>query len=87
MLVAPELLRLTVELAPDVRLDIRVLDLDRFTVVELPVEEAPPLLTAALRFEYPPLVRAAVDVVLLCFTLPVLTPDDPRTTVDDFARA
>ena len=51
VLVAPELLRLTVVPEPvDVPVDVRVLVFERVTVDEFPVEVAPPLRTVVLRF-------------------------------------
>lgn len=87
VLVAPELLRLTVVLVPeDVPVDVFVLVFERFTVVvEFPVDVAPPFVTVVFRFEYPLSVRTVLDVPF-CFTLPVVVPEDPRTALVDLVR-
>ncbi len=83
MLVAPALLRFTVVLVPvEVPVDDLVLVFERVTLVEFPVDVAPPLLTPVLRFEYPLFVRAVVEVVPFCFTLPVVTPAAPRVALE-----
>jgi hypothetical protein len=81
VLVAPELVRFTVVLVP---VEIPDLVFERVTLVDLPVDVAPPVVTVDLRLVVPLSVRTVDVAVPFCFTLPVATLDDPRTADPDF---